>query len=265
MGRGRSKLKKNNNASAETREETRAAGASEAKSAEDIIAESKSSAPAKTFDATPIDEWDYGRDYRDTEAFFKSASNYDTLIGEMSDSERRDFMKWCGGHFMDGSQYKGFDKMDKEDQRLTRTYDKYLDRTVLTQSVELRRLATPELVLGKGKKTCTLAELQAMEGSVVTSKGSMSTAAAAEGLGIGSKSTKPVEYKITIAGGSKGAGMWIGDGRINHWEGRQREFMTNRDSIYRVGKTTYDKKRDKFITEIEFVGVGEHDYGKKGK
>lgn len=264
MGRGRSKLKKTS-AREEAREETKAAGASEAKKAEDIIAESTSSAPAKTFDATPITEWDYGTDYRETENFFKSSSNYDELISEMSADERSDFKSWCGGHFMFGQQYMDFDLMDDYEQDMTRTYDKYLDRSVLTQSVELRRLATPELVLGKGKKTCTLEELQAMEGSVVTSKGSMSTAAAAEGLGIGSKSRKPVEYKIKIAGGSKGAGMWIGDGRINHWEGRQREFMTNRDSMYRVGKTTYDKKRGKFITEIEFIGVGEHDYGKKGK
>ena len=70
----------------------------------------------------------------------------------------------------------------------------------------------------------------------------MSFGAASQGLTIGD-SSKKVEYKLRIPPGSKGAGMWIGDKRINGWGAEQREFMSNRDSVFKVGKTTYDKRR----------------------
>jgi len=223
------------------------------------------SGPFKKFVTTTEDEWDYAGYGEDTIDFFKKNSNYSELVDEMDEDEREAFHQWCSGIMMGGDQYNGFDNMSDHKQMLTRTYDKYLDRATLDESIELRRLATPELVLGAGHRTATLEELKAMKGRIVTSKGNMSTAAASEGLGIGSSRSKPVEYAFKIPAGSTGAGMWIGDHRINGWEAKQREFMMNRDTSFRVGKTTYDKKRGKYIVEMEYVGLGEHDYGSSGK
>ena len=104
-----------------------------------------------------------------------------------------------------------------------------------------------------------------MEGRSVKSKGSMSCGAAAEGLTLGKDTDggKAIEYQISIPGGSKGAGMYVGYQRLNGWGGKQREFMTNRDSWFKVGKSHYDKGRDIIVTEIEWVGLDAHDYGKK--
>ena len=142
-----------------------------------------------------------------------------------------------------------------------------LDRSVMTKGVAVVRRATPELLLGAGAGRPTLEQLQAMEGRTITSKGNMSTGAAKQGLTISSVGThKPCEYRIHIPAGSKGAGMWIGDARINPgWGAKQREFMTNRDISLKVGKTTYDKKRNVFITDVYFVGRLAHDYGKSGR
>ena len=143
---------------------------------------------------------------------------------------------------MSGQQYRGWDGMSKTDQKITKDMDDILDRATLDEGITIHRLATAELVLGVGRRTATLEELQAMRGKSVTSKGAMSCGAAAEGLTIGSRS-KEVEYRISIPGGSTGAGMWIGDKRINGWAAEQREFVMNRDTEYTVGETTFDSAR----------------------
>ncbi len=212
----------------------------------------------------------YGFAYEDddgaTDRFFQSNSNYDRLISEMDYDERSAFRRWTEGHFMGGQQYGGFDNMSETDQERTRIYDKYLDQATLAQGIEVSRIATAELVLGKGRTRGSLEELRLMEGKTVISRGSMSTAAAPEGLEIGSsRRAKNVEYHITIPGGTKGAGMWVGDNRINGWGDDQREFMVNRDTMFRVGKTTYDKGRDLYKVNLEYIGRQEHDYGTRGR
>lgn len=211
--------------------------------------------------------WSYdheGRYGKEQEEFFKAHSNVDELIRSMSSDDIWAFKRmWTPGHFMDGQQYRGFDNMTADEQRATRIFDKYLDQATLDRDIVVTRRATAELVMGAGKKRATLEELKAMRGSIVTSKGSMSTGAAKEGLTIGS--SKNVEYKIHIAAGTKGAGMWIGDNRINGWGPEQREYMTNRDSVYAVGRTRYDKKRDVYVVNMYYVGREKHDYGKAGK
>lgn len=206
-----------------------------------------------------------GRYGREQEEFFREHSNVDELIRSMS-SEEVDAFKdmWAPGWFMDGQQYRGWDSMSSREQMATRIFDKYLDQATLDRDIVVTRRATAELVMGAGKKFATLEELKAMRGSLVTSKGSMSTGAAKEGLTIGS-SSKNIEYKIHIAAGTKGAGMWIGDSRINGWGPEQREFMTNRDSVYAVGRTSYDRKRDVYVVNMYYVGREKHDYGRAGK
>ena len=154
--------------------------------------------------------------------------------------------------------------MDDYEKNLTRTYDNILDRSVLNHGLVAHRYSTAELVLGAGHKTATLAELQAAEGSLVTSKGSMSFGAASTGLGIGD-SRKQIEYELKIPAGAKGAGMWIADSRIHGWGTKQLEFMTNRDIVLRVGKTVFDSARNKYVVEVYYEGRTEHDYGKKKK
>ena len=218
----------------------------------------------KMFSGRPIDEWDYSGDGEEEKKWFKAnTNNYDLMDEIAKDKDASDaFHDWASGHFMSGQQYRGFDNMSDYDQELTRELDKWLDRSEVRSTLTVCRSSTPELVLGKGRTTATLAEMQAMQGSVVQSKGCMSTGAAAEGLGIGSKYRKPIDYVITIPGGSKGAGMYIGSKRVNGWGHKQREFITNRDSFFKVGRSWEEGGVIK--TELLWDGLGAHDYGKKG-
>lgn len=198
----------------------------------------------KEFEDVPSGGWTYAGDGEDVAKFFEDNSNVDELITSMDSYTIRAFDDyWAPGHFMSGQQYDGWDGMDKFDQDLTRAMDRVLDRGELKEGIVVRRLSTAELVMGAGKRTATLEELQAMKGRTITSKGAMSTAAAATGLTIGSTS-KEVEYVIKIPGGerSRGSGMWIGDKRINFHGTRQREYVVNRDTWFKVGDTKYNKK-----------------------
>ena len=219
----------------------------------------------KEFDDVPSGGWTYAGDGEDVKRFFEENSNVDELISSMDSYTVNAFEDyWAPGHFMSGQQYRGWDGMSKLDQDLTRAMDRVLDRGELKEGIVVRRLSTAELVMGAGKRTATLEELQAMKGRVVTSKGAMSTGAAAQGLTIGS--SKEVEYAIKIPGGerSRGSGMWIGDTRINGHGTRQREYLINRDTSFKVGDTTYDRKRGVYVVELLYAGLGEHDYGAGG-
>lgn len=204
---------------------------------------------------------EYGGDGKKQVDFFKNNSNHYKLIDKMDYNEREAFHSWARGMFMGGQQYDKFSNMDYDRQAWTRIYDKYLDQAVLNKGIVVARLATAELVLGKGNKYGDLKALQAQEGKVVISRGSMSCGVAKRGLTIGSMS-KNVEYKIHIPKG-KGAGMWIGDKKINGWEAKQREFMTNRDARFKVGKTTTRKDshgRTIYVVNLTYDGHLEHRY-----
>lgn len=217
------------------------------------------------FNDTASGGWTYHGDGQTQVNFFNQYSNYDELIKNMDQDDRDAFRDyWTPGHFMRGQQYRGWDNMSDEDKRLTQIYDDILDKSTLSHGVVLTRRTDAQLVLGAGHYTATLEELRAAEGSIVTSKGSMSFGAAKEGLTIGD-SSKRIEYRLSIPGGTRGAGMWIGDRRINGWGPDQREFMTNRDISIQVGATTYDAARDIYIVNIKYVGRNKHDYGKSGK
>lgn len=212
------------------------------------------------------DGWNYEGDGKAQVDFFMNNSNVDELIKGMSPDERKAFRSWASGMFMYGQQYNGWDNMDDDEKRTTQRYDDILDRATLNKGVVLTRASTAELLFGAGNRTASLSQLQAAEGSIVTSKGSMSFGAASEGLAISyRKDSKPIEYKLKIPGGTTGAGMWIGDRRINGWGADQREFMTNRDVAYRVGKTKYDSSRKVYTVELEYAGRMAHDYGTSGR
>ena len=221
------------------------------------------------FEDMPRGGFGYHGDGSAQKEFFDKNSNYNELIESMNSTEREAFDDiWVPGYFMGGQQYDGFENMSKDAQNATRTFDKFLDQSVIKSPLVVSRLATSELVLGKGRTTATLEELQAKEGTIVISAGNMSTGAGKQGLSIGSTLSthggyraKNVEYKIHIPGGAKGAGMYIGDNRINSGFGNdQREFMMNRDIGLRVGKTTYDATRDVFVTHMHYTGRLEHNY-----
>lgn len=218
----------------------------------------------KTFSDEASGGWTYYGDGSEQVDFFNQNSNYDELVSGMDYDQERAFLRWASGHFMDGQQYQGWDNMDDYDKKLTQIYDDILDQATLTKGVVLTRRSDAQLVLGAGNTVPTLEALQAAEGSIVTNKASMSFGAAKQGLTIGDNSKK-VEYKLSIPGGTKGSGMWIGDDRINHWGPQQREFMTNRDVVLKVGKTTYDKSRGIYTVNIEYVGRQAHDYGTTGR
>ena len=216
-----------------------------------------------------LDGWNYEGDGHHQKEWFKKNSNFEELAKEIENdySLSSTFENWASGYFMRGQQYNGWDRMSDNEKHMTQAMDDIIDRSTLNKGVQVVRLASAELVLGKGHTSASLADLQAMEGSIVTSKGSMSTGAAAQGLTIGDYwGNKKVEYSFRIPSGSTGAGMWIGDSRINpYWGAKQREFIINRDTSFRVGKTTYDSARDVYVVQMQYVGLGDHDYGKTGR
>lgn len=229
----------------------------------------------KEFDELPSDTHHYDGSGQEQVDFFDKYSNYNELINKMTDSEKSEFDDiWVPGDFMFGEGYKNWNEMGSWAKRAIKVYDKYLDQSVLKRGVVVTRLASAELLLGKGNKFPTsIDELKALEGKIVVSTGNMSTAAAKQGLTIGSPLTthpsgiyensrgKSMEYRIHIPSGTKGAGMWIGDKRINSYFGRrQREFMTNRDIRLRVGKTRYDASRDVYVTDLIYAGRLDHRY-----
>lgn len=205
----------------------------------------------------------YEGDGKAQEEFFKANSNSYELINEIAGNEQDalDFSDWAAGIFMHGQQYDGWDSMTQVEQRRTRTYDKYLDRSVLKKGVVVARNADAQLILGKGNKEADFEAIKKMQGRTITSAGNMSFSAASTGLNVGGH--PPITYKLKIKGGTKGAGMWIGDDRVNIPFGNtQREFMVNRNSAFKVGKATQDKNGH-ITVELEYQCGLEHDYGKK--
>lgn len=219
------------------------------------------------FSDRPSGGWSYEGDGNEASEFFYANSNFDDIIRGMSYEERSAFSDyWAPGHFMYGQQWQGFDNMSREDQNLTRIYDRVLDQARLDEGITLHRLSTAELVLGAGRtRVSSIEELLALKGKQITAAGNMSFGAAKEGLYIGPSGSKQIEYKLRIPGGTKGAGMWIGDHRINGFGPDQREYMTNRDTSYRIGNTTYDRRRDVYVVELDYVGRRDHDYGRRGR
>lgn len=210
-------------------------------------------------------ETGYKGDGKDAAQFFSKNSNFDKLIQNMNEEEVSAFRDtWAGGYFMRGQQYNGFDNMNRDERRITKIYDKILDQATLDKGIEVRRTATAELIMGKGNVIANIDDLRSMEGKMVYSAGNMSTAASSQGLKLWD-TRKNVEYKFKIPNKTVGAGMWIGDGRINYAGPTQREFMMNRDTVFRVGKTVHDKKRNVYVVDMEYIGHTEHDYGKRGK
>lgn len=208
-------------------------------------------------------QYEYDGDGKTQIEFFKKYSNAYELISNMSESERQAFLRWAEGHFMDGQQWGGWDNLTPRERQWTKLYDKILDKATLNHGVVVTRDTTAELLFGAGRKTGTLSDFQALEGKNIFAAASMSTGVAKTGLGIGSSSGKDVRLRISIPRGAKGAGMWIGDSRIHGWGAKQLEFMTNRDSWFKVGKTTFDKASGMYVVNIKWVGHDKHDYGTK--
>ena len=215
------------------------------------------------FSDTPYMTREYGGDGKEAEDFFSTYTNSYQLIPQIEkDSDAHDaFFMWAEGYFMHGEQYEGYGNMSDREKQFTKKYDEYLDQTVTGKSFEVVRLSTAEMLMGAGNKRASLAELKKAEGGTVYCRANLSTAAAAQGLVIDTFSKKNVEYHITIPKGSKGAGMYIGDKRICGWGNKQREFLMNRDSLYKVGKVGYDKSRKVYTVDLTFMGHDKHDYG----
>ena len=194
--------------------------------------------------------------------FFNANSNNTELIDSMSADEMRAFKDlWSKGKFMQGQQYGDFSDMKPRFQNATRVFDKYLDQTTIDQNIEVVRLSDAQLIFGAGNRTGTIDDFLAMEGQQVICNANMSFSAASEGLRITPFGQAPtVEYVLRIPEGSDGAGMYIGDDRINIWGDKQREFMTNRNIWMTVGHTEYDEARGVYRVEINYGGLMEHDY-----
>ena len=194
----------------------------------------------------------------DVTDFFSRQSNFDELINSFTREDRRAFIDWASGEFMRDNK-KSFNELSSYKQDMLRIYDKILDKATLNEGIVVRRLASFSLVNNGSRNVPSIDALAKMEGQLVNVGMPLSTSAAAEGLTIGARG-KNVEYVIHIPKGSTGAGMWIGDSRINHWGPQQREFMVNRDVILRQGKATYNQSRRLWEVEMFYVGRTKHKY-----
>lgn len=217
-------------------------------------------------DRSIVNEWEFRGTGRETVEWFNNNSNYDELIRSMDYDDHGAFRSWMNGYWMGGQMYRDFDSLSPGERQMIRSYDKILDQSVVREAFTVRRQATAELVLGAGNRIPTsIEQLRALQGTTITSKGCMSTAAASRGLAIGDSASKSIEYVMKFPAGTKGAGMWIGDRRIGGWGAKQREFMTNRDINFRVGNTTYNSRTGKYEVELIYTGRNEHNYGRRGR
>lgn len=217
----------------------------------------------KRFSDKPIGTHEYRDNDGATAKWFLDNSNVDQLISSMDSNTQEAFRVWCEGFFMGHEQWGRWQDMSTGDRQRLSRIEKILDKSVVNNSVEVTRMSTWRLINNNSKDELSLEQLKAMKGQYIFSRGAMSTAAASQGLSISWRGgiddpKKPVEYKIIIPAGSKGAGMWVGDKRINGWGDKQREFLMNRDSFYKVGNSHYDSKRNKTIIELIWSGHAKH-------
>ena len=211
----------------------------------------------RVFKDTAIGGYDYSGSGKDVQDFFSRKSNFEEVLKSLPANAVQDFRNWAVGDFM-GSNKAEWNALSSREQRMLKTYDKVLDKSVLHEGIVVRRLASFSLV-NNGSRNIP-SDFASMEGNLINVRMPLSSSAAAEGLKIGA-SGKNVEYVIHIPAGSKGAGMWIGDYRINSpWGPKQREFMVNRDTIFKQGKTTYNSKRGIYEVELYYVGRTKHKY-----
>ena len=170
--------------------------------------------------------------------FFKENSNYQELINSMSDEEKDAFEGWASGEFM-GNNIPEFEQG---------VYDKYLSQATLNSGIKVRRIGGGELLNGKTDYDT----IKSMVGKTITSNKPLSTAAAATGLDKSEGSNK-IHYEIDIPK-SKGAGMFIGSPKINHWGASQREFMLNRNTEFEISDV--QKNNDGTIdVKLRFRGL----------
>ncbi len=221
------------------------------------------------FKDNPSGGWSYEGDGAETVAWFKEHSNYDEIIRGMT-SEERDAWDdvWVPGRYMDGELYRPWSEMSERAHHDLRIFDKTLDQATLDEGIVVRRRATTEFLFGERRDRSELSadDFKAMRGSIITADAPMSAGAAAHGLKISfSGAGKPVEYVIHIPGKTKGAGMWIGDKRINSGFGaEQREFVVNRDTAYAVGRTVVGRDPvdgdEVYQVHLYYVGRKKHRY-----
>ena len=195
--------------------------------------------------------------------FFKNNSNAYELMDSMDSATKAAFINYGTGHYMRGQIYRGYDTLQDWEKAEVHAITKTLDKAVLKKGVVVCRAADAQFVFGKGKTTATLDEFKAAKGRVFPVHAFASSGAAKEGLDIGGLlgSTR-IEYRIHVPP-SKGAGMWTGDRRLTNWGSRQREFLFNRDGYFRVGSSR--NVRGRTVVDVEWVGLGKHDYGKSSK
>lgn len=206
------------------------------------------------------DTHSYAGDGQEQVDFFYENSNFDWLLSDLDEDQEEALRSYTEGELMRSYAHSGWDEMPVYIQDMVRSMDEVIDQATLDEGVVVTRLSNAALLLGYDNKQALLTELKAMVGKRVVSKGFMSCGAADEGLSIGNRH-KMVEYKIGIPGGSVGAGMWLGDDRINNWGARQREFCLNRDTEYEVKSVNFDPERGIYTVALEYVGRHEHDYG----
>lgn len=213
------------------------------------------------FDDTPDGGFEYRGSDTDELVFMDENTNYRRLLDSMDYTDIDAFERWTEGHFMDGQQYRGFKHMSERDQNRTRIYDRILDQATLDKGLVVVRRATPQMLGLDMYDKPTEAQLKRMRGKVIYQAANMSCGVAKQGLTIGDyDGAKSMEYRIHIPGGTKGAGMWVGNEQINGWGSRQREFMTNRDTLYSIGNSKYDADRGVTVVDLYYIGRTKHKY-----
>ena len=214
---------------------------------------------------------DNGKTARDVLAI----SNNDELIRQITKDSgaRQAFEDWASGRLM-GASREDYQDLSLSRQIIIKNLDKYIDKSELYQGIQVHSLGGASVLTGQDRYFVPQ-NLDAYIGNTIQFKTQISTAVAADGLSIGKDvgigRGKNVDYVFNIPPG-KGAGMWIGDTRINGWGDRQREFILNRDTVWKVTgykKVTYKESggwgggshnREIWQVQLEYVGRERHKY-----
>lgn len=211
----------------------------------------------KDGDGSNFDTYDgiSDEDHKKVIDWFAEHSNNQDIFNNLSPEDGSLIWDWISGIFMNGSLYPDSSFYDEQSHA---HINSILDQSTLDTGITVRRRAATELLFGAHERRRDIvgSDLADLRGGIIMNEAPMSTAAAGSGLTIGgSLRSKPIEYVFHIPGGVKGAGLYIGDPKINEAFGPyQREFIINSNAMWMVGNS---HKNDNGVWEVEMYYLGQ--------
>lgn len=193
--------------------------------------------------------------------FFDKTSNSKQLTDRAADSITRYAVDaYISGKLARRDFHTGnIEKLSVYQREMIKHLDSLTDRSNFTKSFKVTRLSNGNLLGIKGQ-VFSFESLKELEGAYIHSFGYLSCCVADKGLAL-RDSSKQFQYNIYIPPNSRGAGIFLGYKNINRLKGiSQREFLTGRDGIYKIGKIKdFDTVKKIYEIDLYYIGRYEHD------